>query len=147
MTRKPNAAEVELFNAARNLLEARHHPQIHQVAAAARTADGQVFLGLHLGSRRINVCAESSAIANAEMAGAGPIVSMVAVCANDDGTIIVTNPCGVCRELLQTYEEDAQVMVDVRGNVEMVSAASLLPLPWNFPEENPWTPNDPKGAL
>jgi cytidine deaminase len=143
MTRAPSAAEAELFDAARTLLEARHHPEIHQVAAAARAADGNVYLGLHLGSRRINVCAESSAIANAEMAGAGPIVAMVAVCANDDGQIIVTNPCGVCRELLQTYESDAQVMVDAQGTVGMVPASSLLPLPWMFPGENTWTPNDP----
>jgi hypothetical protein len=37
--RLPLPDEVELFDQARELLEARHDPTIHQVAAAARTAD------------------------------------------------------------------------------------------------------------
>lgn len=143
MHRAPETADIELFEAARDLLRSRHNPEIHQVAAAVRAANGEVFLGLHIGSRRINVCAESTAIANATIGGAGAITTMVAVCQNKLGEIVVTNPCGVCRELMGTYALDADIMIDDRGSVRMVSAADLLPTRWMFPHENDWTPNDP----
>ena len=138
-----NHDEVELFRRASDVLESAFHPELHQVAAAARTADGQVFVGLHIGSRRINVCAESSAFANAEIAGAGPVVSMVAVCKDEAGRIVVTNPCGVCRELMQQYAPDAYVIVDASGHVRSVPSAALIPNPWQFPRENEWTVEDP----
>lgn len=143
MKRTPTERDIELFTAARELLDARHHEEIHQVAAAVRGSDGQIYLGLHVGSRRINVCAESSAIANTEMAGAGPVTAMVAVCKNDAGDIVVTNPCGVCRELMGTYATAAEVMVDDRGTVAVVAAEALMPNRWMFPSENDWIPNDP----
>lgn len=143
MTRIPSPEEVDVFRAARDLLERHHHPVIHQVAAAVRTEDGAIHVGLHLGSRRINVCAESSAIANAEMAGGGRITAMAAVCRNDAGDIVVTNPCGVCRELMGEYALDAQVMVDASGAVGMIPATELMPMRWMFPHENDWTPDDP----
>ncbi|MBK0422731.1 hypothetical protein JD292_11675 [Leucobacter sp. CSA2] len=143
MYREPEPQDVELFEAAKQLLEARFDPEIHQVAAAVRATNGVIYLGLHIGSRRVNVCAESSAIANAEMAGAGEIVAMAAVCKNDTGGVIVTNPCGVCRELMGTYALNADVMVDVRGRVAVATADELMPNRWMFPHENDWTPNDP----
>lgn len=144
--RRPSSDEIELFKHARDLLASRHDPVIHQVAAAARTADGRIYQGLHIGSRRINVCAESSAIANARMEGDEDIVAMVAVCKNDAGDIVVTNPCGVCRELMGTYLPDSTVLVDVHGEVRAVPAASLLPLPWMFPHENDWSVEDPTAS-
>lgn len=136
--------EIHLIGQARAVLERSFHPEIHQVAAAARTADGRVFVGLHLGSRRINICAESSAFANAEIAEAGPVRSMVAVCKDDTGRVVVTNPCGVCRELMQQYAPDAQVIIDDGGRLRSVPAASLMPTPWRFPRETDWTVEDPE---
>lgn len=140
---KLTQGEVDLFARARDVLESAYDAEIHQVAAAARTRDGEVFVGLHIGSRRINVCAESSAFANAEMANAGPIVSMVAVCKDDSGRVVVTNPCGVCRELMQQYAPDARVVVEDGGHVHSVPSASLIPVPWRFPRENAWTVEEP----
>lgn len=136
-------SDVELYETARDLLLTTHHPVVHQVAAALRTESGRVYSGLHLGSRRINVCAESSAIANAEMAADHGIATIVAVCMDDAGRVVVTNPCGVCRELLTTYGPRAHVVVDVRGSVRKVPASELMPNPWMFPNENDWTVEDP----
>lgn len=135
--------DIELFEAAKNQLERSYHPERHQVAAALRTADGSVYLGLHIGSRRVNVCAESSAIANAQMAGDEEVVTIVAVCKEDSGRVIVTNPCGVCRELLGQYGATAEVLVDLAGTVSKVDAADLLPNPWMFPRETDWSIEDP----
>lgn len=136
--------DVELFDHARNLLESTFDPVIHQVAAALRTSTGAIYLGVHLGSRRINVCAESSAIANATMAQDLDIKTMVAVCKDESGRIVVTNPCGVCRELMSTYGPRTEVIVDVQGQVVKVSAPELMPNPWMFPHENQWSLDDPK---
>lgn len=136
--------DVELFDHARNLLESTFDPVIHQVAAALRTSTGAIYLGVHLGSRRINVCAESSAIANATMAQDLDIKTMVAVCKDETGRVVVTNPCGVCRELMSTYGPRTEVIVDVQGQVVKVSAPELMPNPWMFPHENQWSLDDPK---
>ncbi|WP_111721140.1 hypothetical protein [Homoserinimonas sp. OAct 916] len=143
-TRELTAADVDLFERAKDLLQRAHHPELHQVAAAVQTARGSVFLGLHMGSRRINICAESSALANAQMANDTQIVSMVAVCKNEEGRIVVTNPCGFCRELMGTYCQDAEVIVDVRGTPQVVASRDLMPLPWMFPQENDWSVSDPQ---
>lgn len=136
-------ADVELYEHARDLLARVHDPVIHQVAAALRTRSGRIYTGVHLGSRRINVCAESSAIANAQMAQDGDVATIVAVCKDDGGRVVVTNPCGVCRELLTTYGPDADVIVDLRGRVRKVGAPALMPEPWMFPHENDWSVEDP----
>lgn len=135
--------DIELFDQARKLLESTFDSTIHQVAAALRTSTGNIYLGVHLGSRRINICAESSAIANATMAHDLDIRTMVAVCKDESGRIVVTNPCGVCRELMTTYGPNTEVIVDIQGEILKVFAPDLMPNPWMFPHENHWSINDP----
>ncbi len=138
--------DIELFDAARRLLEQRHHPELHQVAAAVRGASGAIYTGLHLGSRRINVCAESSAIAAAVIAGEEQVVEAVAVCMGTGVTATVpqvTNPCGVCRELMGEYGADALVLVDAGGTVRKVALRELLPLPWLRADETEVAPASP----
>lgn len=135
--------DVRLYERAAEVLDAAHDPVIHQVAAALRTTDGEIFVGLHVGSRRVNVCAEAAAISNASMSNAGPVDSIVAVCRDASGRTIVTNPCGLCRELMGQYGPDAWVLVDKAGQVVKVPAASLLPTPWMFPHENDWNVAEP----
>lgn len=138
-----SADDIELFDQVREMLLARHHAEKHVVAAGVRTGSGKIYLGLHLGSRRVNVCAESSAIANAEMAGDHDIATMVALCLDTDGRAIVTNPCGVCRELMGTYCLDSDVIIDYNGQVRKIAAPALMPQRWLFPHENDWTVEDP----
>ena len=137
------AADVDLFEQAKAMLTKAHHGERHQVAAAVRTRTGAVYLGLHIGSRRVNVCAESSAIANAQMAADADITQVVAVCKDSAGRVVVTNPCGVCRELMGTYCPDADIIIDLRGAVRKVPSKTLMPEPWMFPHENSWTVGDP----
>lgn len=134
-----DAADLALFDRAAEVLAAAHHPRRHLVAAAMLGESGAVYVGLHVGSRRINVCAESSALASACIAGEARISTVVAVCLGADGSAQVTNPCGVCRELLGGYCPDARVLLDVRGTVRKARLAELLPLPWLRAEETDWT--------
>ncbi|MBB6402856.1 hypothetical protein [Arthrobacter sp. AZCC_0090] len=135
--------DVELYSAARQLLLSAHHSENHRVAAAMRGASGAIYLGLHLGSKRINVCAESSALANARMAQEPSIHSVVAVSMDERGEPQVTKPCGVCRELLRNYGPEARVLVDAGGDGGTVSLEDLLPYPWMRATETEWTTRSP----
>ncbi len=142
-TESLTSADVRLFEEAKAQLEASFHQDRHVVAAALRTVNGAVHRGLHLGSRRVNVCAESSAMANAAMTGDEFVETIVAVCRDVRGRVIVTNPCGLCRELLGQYGPNAHVIVDLAGEVRKVPASALLPNPWMFPHETAWTVEEP----
>lgn len=131
-------SDVELYEEARRLLLAAHHGVNHRVAAAMRGASGAIYLGLHIGSKRINVCAESSALANARIAQEESIHSVVAVSMDEHGEPQVTNPCGVCRELLRNYGPETSVLVDAGGEVGAVSLQDLLPYPWMRATETEW---------
>lgn len=132
-------SDVELYDAARHLLLKAHHSENHRVAAAMRGASGTIYLGLHLGSKRLNVCAESSALANARIAQEAAIHSVVAVSMDERGEPQVTNPCGLCRELLRNYGAETSVLVDAGGEVGTVSLEELLPYPWMRAAETEWT--------
>lgn len=136
-------ADVALYEAARQLLLKAHHTENHRVAAAMRGGSGTIYLGLHLGSKRINICAESSALANARMAQESTIDSVVAVSLDDSGQPQVTNPCGVCRELLRTYGTEISVLVDAEGTVGTTGIKNLLPYPWLRATETDWTTQPP----
>ncbi len=142
-----SSADVALFDRARAVLLATHHPVQHQVSAALRGTDGSVHVGVHVGSRRVNVCAESSAIANATLAGTSSITTIVAVCMDEAGRVIVTNPCGLCRELLGTYGQEAMVLIDFHGAVRKIRARDLMPNPWLFPHESGWKVEEPEAEI
>lgn len=140
------AADVELYEAARDLLLYAHHSENHKVAAAMRGASGAVYLGLHIGSKRLNVCAESSALANARIAQEAAVQSTVAVSMDEHGMPQVTNPCGICRELLRSYGSDTKVLVDAEGRVGIVGIGDLLPYPWLRATETEWVSGPPVAA-
>ncbi len=137
---------MELYEAARRLLMTAHHSQNHRVAAAMRGGSGAIYLGLHIGSKRINVCAESSALANARIAQEDTIHSVVAVSMDGNGEPQVTNPCGVCRELLRSYGAETFVLVDAEGAVEKVRIKELLPYPWMRATETEWDTRPPRSV-
>jgi len=140
-----DALDIDLYQAASRTLLASHHADNHRVASAIRGASGTIYLGLHLGSKRVSICAESSAVANARMAGETHLSNAVAVCMNSTtGTPQVINPCGVCRELFSTYGPDMSVLVDAHGAIAKVTMAELLPLPWMRANETEWAVPQPE---
>lgn len=133
--------DLELIEVARDLLLDRFALGRHQVAAALRVADGTIVTGLHVGSRRINLCAEQIALGTALTRGHGDIVAGVAVIAMEEGDDpVVTSPCGVCREVLAYYAPEMTVLVDDAGTVVKTFAADLLPAPWLLPTEGSGPP-------
>lgn len=125
-----NDTDRRLVDAASDLLLRAHDSDLHRVAAAARGGSGQIYLGLSLRSPRVSVCAESSALANARIGGEQQIEAMVSVGLREDGTAIIVNPCGVCRELVPVIAPGIRTLADDGGHPVWVTAADLLPLPW-----------------
>jgi len=130
MTSSLNDADERLITAASELLVRTHDAEFHRVAAAARGASGEIFLGLSLRTPRVNVCAESSALANARIAGEQTIETIVSVGLRADGTAVVVNPCGVCREVVPVIAPGISTLVDDDGRTVRVAAHDLLPMPW-----------------
>ncbi len=126
-----NDADAGLIDAASELLLRAHDADAHRVAAAARGASGRIYLGLSLRTPRVSVCAESSALANARIGGEDTIEVMVSVGLRADGTTVVVNPCGVCREVVPAIAPGIRTLADEGGGrVVSVDAGDLLPMPW-----------------
>ena len=97
----------ELVAAAKATLRLRFRPYWHVVAAALRTASGQIVTGIHLEAQvgRIAVCAEAIALGCAvAQFGTSDFTHIVAVQGADpDGAEArVVPPCGMCREMITT---------------------------------------------
>lgn len=128
--------DEELVAQATRLLESKFALGRHHVAAAGRTADGQVVVGLHIGSRRVNVCAEQVALGAALTAGLGPFVACASVIKmTADEAATVTSPCGVCREVLTYYNSAMTTLVRDGQGVHKTRISDLLPVGWVLPHE------------
>lgn len=115
----------------RNFAVGRHH-----VGAALRTRDGRLYTGVHVGSRRINVCAEEIAIGAALTAGERDFAAVASVIMMEPGdTPELTSPCGVCREVLSFYGPGMTVVYLDHGVRKKTRMADLLPGQWLLPGE------------
>lgn len=124
-----DAADRELLETAQELLARTYVEGRHEVAAALRTADGAVHVGVHVGAsaRRPSVCAEGAALGAARAAGDLAVEAIVAVQYKPAGVFRVIAPCGSCRELISDYAPNARVYVWDDGEVVAVAAIDLLP--------------------
>jgi cytidine deaminase len=131
--RELDRADLELIEAARDLIRRHHRPKWHTVAAALRGADGRIWTGLHLGTSvgRLAVCAEAVALGRAIIEGDGTIATAVAVRHpkphEDSQEIAVVSPCGGCREMILDFAPLAWVILP---DMQRHRIASLLPAPY-----------------
>jgi cytidine deaminase len=124
-----DAADRELLEIAQALLERTYVEGRHEVAAAVRTADGRIHVGVHVdaSARRPSVCAEGAALGAARAASDAAVEAIVAVQYKPAGVFRVIAPCGSCRELICDHAPDARVYVWDEGDVKAVAALDLLP--------------------
>jgi cytidine deaminase len=131
-----SAVDDELVAVATELLMARFVEGRHHVAAAIRTETGATVTGLHVGSRRINICAEQVALGNILTNGIGsPVAVASVIMMTSADTPSVTSPCGVCREVLSYYNPDLTALIREADETRKTSISELLPAPWLLPDE------------
>ena len=129
-------ADLELVEAARDVLRRHYRPFWHTIGCALRGRDGRVWTGLHLGATvgRLSVCAEAVALGRAVMDGDGTIECVVAVRHpkpdEADQSLRVVPPCGACRENLLDFDRGASVIVPASASLARVPVLGLLPLPY-----------------
>ena len=117
----------------RNFAVGRHH-----VGAAIRTAAGRIYTGVHVGSRRIDICAEEITLGTALSAGErrfAAVASVIMMTAQDEPTVV--SPCGVCREVLAFYEPGMTVVYLDRGELRKTHVHELLPGAYINPGDQP----------
>ncbi|MGW5386312.1 hypothetical protein [Nocardia sp. NPDC003963] len=143
MTLYPSGLAVydrNLWDAAVAALSRTYRTGRHEVAAAIRTRDGAVHLGVHMAGSagRSSVCAEAMALgavlANTEPARslADEIDTVLAVLYRpgpDRGTIRIVSACGLCREILVDYCPDAWNYVHVFEQAPVSGEVSSRPEP------------------
>lgn len=115
----------EIIRAAREVMETRYVAGKHCIGAAIRTKKGNLFVGVHVEAScgRIAVCGEAIAIGVAATHGDTAISQIVAVTESGD----IVPPCGMCRELISDYAQDAYVILERSGEVKCVPVLELLP--------------------
>jgi cytidine deaminase len=127
------AADTRLLELAEDLLGRVWTHGRHEVATALRTADGGIYMGVHLeGScRRSSICAEGVAL-GAARGGLEPgtallVDAIVSVQIKPADRFRIIAPCGVCRELISDYSPDATVWLTGDTGPVAMRALDLLP--------------------
>jgi len=103
------------------------------VGAALLTDDGRIFTGCNVenASYGLTICAERNAVFHAVAAGVRHIVALVVF----TPTATPTAPCGACRQVLNEFGPDAEVLNFCNGSASQRFRVSEL-LPAAFGPEN-----------
>jgi cytidine deaminase len=120
---------LALIEEAKKVLENSYAPYsgIH-VAAAVRSRDGSVFLGVNIenASYGLTICAERAAIASMVTAGKRSIDCLVVV----SDTPKPLPPCGACRQVMAEFADDNAIIVSystISDEVRVWTLGELLP--------------------
>lgn len=112
-----DARDIELVEAARDVLSRRYRPFWHVVGCAIRDSSGKIHVGVHLEGNigRTAICAEAVALGSLVTSGGGKIDTIVAVQyipgeTGQPATLPIVSPCGICREMISDYAPRASVI-------------------------------------
>lgn len=122
--------DFRLIEAAKEAADRLHVDEIHEVAAALRTADKKIFSGIHINASVgfADVCGEVAAICNAISHGHRDFEAIVAVWGDGKGNYKLLSPCGRCRELISDFNKSTWVIVGSLQRPYKVKVSDLLPL-------------------
>lgn len=117
----------ELKSAATGMLERAYCPYSHfAVGAALECADGSVFTGCNIENAGYSptICAERTAVAKAVSEGHTDFVRIVVAGRSAD----FCSPCGVCRQVLQEFAPEIEVIcLNQKGEELALTLGELLP--------------------
>jgi cytidine deaminase len=122
--------DYELIERAKQIADDLHVDDLHEVAAALRTASGDIFGGIHIEARVgfADVCGEVAALCNMVSSGQRELDTIVAIWGDGKGNHWLLAPCGRCRELISDFNRDAKVIVGSLDEPQKVSITELLPM-------------------
>jgi cytidine deaminase len=122
--------DLELIEHAKKTLNRLYIKGKHEVAAALRTASGDVFTGIHVEAAVgfADICGEIAAICHAVSHGCRDIDTIVALTGDGPEGIQLMVPCGRCREVISDFNRSAWVIVGTVDQPYKIRIAELLPL-------------------
>lgn len=128
----------ELKAAAIAMLDRSYCPYSHfPVGAALECRDGTVFTGCNIENAvyPVGICAERTAVFKAVSEGHTDFVRIVVAGRSDDYCV----PCGSCRQVLQEFAPDIEVICLNREGKELALPLKAL-LPYGF--DNSFLPHE-----
>ena len=122
--------DYELIAEAQKTIRSNYDSQYynHTVGAAVRCKSGKIYIGVNLYSLH-GACAEQVAIGAAITNGEKDFDVIVAVRGKEGEEIIP--PCGNCRQILNDYMPECDVIVSVCGELKKIKAKELLPFSYS----------------
>jgi cytidine deaminase len=113
-TSQPVPSIQTLVNAATDAINSIPTTLNFQVAAAALSSDGRIFIGMNVHHFAAGACAETAALGNAAAGRAADKLTHIVAVGNRNRGIL--SPCGRCRQLLlDMCPGISVVMVDETG--------------------------------
>lgn len=97
----------------------------YQVGAALLTEDGEVFTGANIenASYGLTVCAERTAVFSAVLNGRKKFTAIAVSVRGGD----IPYPCGACRQVLEEFSPDMEVILDLPEGMKVYTLNELLP--------------------
>jgi len=96
-----------------------------KVGAALLTEDGKVFTGCNIecASYGGTNCAERTAVFKAVSEGYTKFKAIAVVSASDS----IAYPCGICRQVLNEFAPDIDIILDDNGTMQVINLKEMLP--------------------
>jgi cytidine deaminase len=116
----------ELMNKAKEAYLNSYAPYSHFfVGAALLTTDGEVYQGCNIENASYGAtnCAERTAIFKAVSEGKRDFCK-IAIAAKDGSTAY---PCGICLQVMNEFMPEAEVVLEVAGQIKVFGVKELLP--------------------
>ena len=101
-----------------------------KVGAAVLTSDGMVFLGNNIenSSYGATICAERVAVFKAVSEAKTNIVKIAVASDTED----FTYPCGICRQVINEFMPDGEIIIGNKNDVKVYKVSELLPHAFEF---------------
>lgn len=124
--REKRMTNQELMNKAKEAYLNSYAPYSHFfVGAALLTTDGEVYQGCNIENASYGAtnCAERTAIFKAVSEGKRDFCK-IAIAAKDGSTAY---PCGICLQVMNEFMPEAEVVLEVAGQIKVFGVKELLP--------------------
>jgi cytidine deaminase len=124
--REKRMTNQELMNKAKEAYLNSYAPYSHFfVGAALLTTDGEVYQGCNIENASYGAtnCAERTAIFKAVSEGKRDFCK-IAIAAKDGSTAY---PCGICLQVMNEFMPEAEVVLEVDGQIKVFGVKELLP--------------------
>lgn len=96
-----------------------------KVGAALLTKEGKVFTGCNIECASFGGtnCAERTAVFKAVSEGYQEFTAIAVVSAGES----FTYPCGICRQVLNEFASDIDIVLDNHGEMQVINLKEMLP--------------------